>query len=107
MEEEKVWTATLHLNGVAAEWYFQLERDVGAPVRGVHQPPVWAAHPLQTLGELTSLRCSGSVEEYQCRFLALLCRCTDLTMQHQIDLFTAGLGRPLSSDVELQRPHNL
>ena len=60
-----------------------------------------------SLGELMNLRRSGSVEEYQRRFLALLCRCTDLTMQHQIDLFTAGLGQPLSSDVELQRPNNL
>ena len=31
MEEEKVWTTSLHLDGAAAEWYFQLERDVGVP----------------------------------------------------------------------------
>ena len=29
MEEEKVWRASLHLDGVASEWYFQLERDFG------------------------------------------------------------------------------
>jgi len=31
MDEEKVWMASLHLDGVAAEWYYQLERDVGIP----------------------------------------------------------------------------
>lgn len=39
--------------------------------------------------------------------MALLCRCEHLTRQHQIDLFTAGLGQPLASDVEMQRPANL
>ncbi|GJN38431.1 hypothetical protein PR202_gb27469 [Eleusine coracana subsp. coracana] len=29
MDEEKVWLAALHLNGVAAEWYYALERDHG------------------------------------------------------------------------------
>ena len=111
MEEEKVWTATLHLDGVAAEWYFQLESDVGVPswARFVEYVNLRFGPPIRSnsLGELTNLRRTGSVKEYQHRFLALLCRCTDLTMQHQIDLFTAGLGQPLSSDVELQRPNNL
>jgi hypothetical protein len=26
--EEQVWMASLHLDGVAAEWYYALERDV-------------------------------------------------------------------------------
>jgi hypothetical protein len=29
MGEEKVWIASLHLEGVAAEWYYALERDYG------------------------------------------------------------------------------
>ncbi|CAO2141395.1 unnamed protein product [Urochloa humidicola] len=29
MEEEKVWMASLHLKGVAAQWYYQMERDFG------------------------------------------------------------------------------
>jgi len=44
------------------------------------------------LGELKELRRTGTVEEYQRQFLALLCRCDNLTGQHQVDLFTAGLG---------------
>ncbi|WVZ51236.1 hypothetical protein U9M48_002397 [Paspalum notatum var. saurae] len=49
----------------------------------------------------------GTVEDYQRQFLALLCRCDRLTPQHQIDLFTTGLGQPLVSDVEMQWPANL
>ena len=66
-------------------------------------PPICS----NSLGELKELKRTASVEEYQRRFLALLCRCDDLTPQHQIDLFTAGLGQPLSSDVEMQRPTSL
>ena len=59
------------------------------------------------LGELKDLRRTGSVEDYQRQFLALLCRCDNLTWQHQVDLFTSGLGQPLCSDVEMQRPASL
>jgi len=111
MEEEKVWTTSLHLDGVAAEWYFQLERDhglvswarFGEYLNLRFGPPICS----NSLGELKELKRTASVEEYQRRFLALLCRCDDLTPQHQIDLFTAGLGQPLSSDVEMQRPTSL
>jgi hypothetical protein len=47
------------------------------------------------------------VEEYQRQLLALVCRRDHLSWQHQIDLFTAGLGQPLASDVEMQRSANL
>lgn len=111
MEEEKVWTAALHLEGAAAEWYCHLERDTGVPSwpRFVDYINLRFGPPIRfnTLGELKELRRSGSVEEYQRRFLALVCRCDDLTTWHQIYLFIAGLGDPIKSDVELQRPHSL
>ena len=83
MEEEKVWTASLHLDGVASEWYFQLERDFGmiswtrfAEYLNLRfGPPI----PSNSLGELKELKRTSSVEEYQRCFLALLCRCDDLT----------------------------
>jgi hypothetical protein len=27
--DERVWMESLHLDGVAAEWYYALERDLG------------------------------------------------------------------------------
>jgi hypothetical protein len=28
-QDERVWQASLHLEGVAAEWFYALERDLG------------------------------------------------------------------------------
>ncbi|XP_022680786.1 uncharacterized protein LOC111256682 [Setaria italica] len=111
MEEEKVWMDSLHLQGTAAQWYFQMEREFGILswarfaefVNMRFGPPIRS----NALGELKDLHRTGSVEEYERRFLALLCRYDNLMAQHQIDLFTSGLGQPLASDVELQRPSNL
>jgi hypothetical protein len=35
--------------------------------------------------------------------LALLCRCDGLSAAHAMNLFTAGLGEPMTLDVEMQR----
>jgi hypothetical protein len=111
MAEEKVWITSLHLEGVAADWYYALERD--------HAIPSWARFaefvnmrfgpPLRTnsLAELKDLRRTGSVEEYQRQFSVLLCRCDDLSPSQQVNMFTAGLGEPLRTDVELQNPTTL
>jgi hypothetical protein len=37
----------------------------------------------------------------------LLCRCDGLLPDHQMNLFTTGLGEPMTSDVEMQRPNDL
>jgi hypothetical protein len=37
----------------------------------------------------------------------LLCRCDSLCPDHQMNLFTAGLGEPMCSDVEMQQPSDL
>jgi hypothetical protein len=29
LEEEKVWLASLHLDGAAVDWYYQMEQDFG------------------------------------------------------------------------------
>lgn len=56
----------------------------------IHQPALWASHPLQ-LRELKALQRTSSVD-YQRGFLALLSHCEELTAQHKIDLFIGGLG---------------
>ena len=40
-------------------------------------------------------------------FLAYVSRCDTLTEPHQVALFTAGLGEPLKTDVELNQPATL
>ena len=111
MPVEQVWMASLHMDGVAAEWYYALICEEGLVqwprftelVNLRFGPPI-RSNPL---GELKVLQRTDTVEEYQRQFLALLCRCDDLSPQHQMNMFTAGLGEPLTSDVELQKPADL
>jgi len=99
------------MEGPAQQWYYRLERNQGVPtwqqfVDGVNRrfgPPV-RSNPL---GELTHLRCMGTVATYQDAFLQLLARCDDVTERQQVDIFTAGLRNPLRIDVEMQHPTSL
>jgi hypothetical protein len=110
-EDEKVWMASLYLNGTATEWYYQMERDFGLVpwpwfvefVNLRFGPPIRS----NSVGEIKALVRTGSVEEYSRRFQALLARCDHLSMQTVIDLYTGGLGQLLAHDVELQHPANL
>jgi hypothetical protein len=75
--------AFLHMDDVAAEWYYALKRVYGLVSRAHFtefvnlrfRPPL-RSNPL---GELKELHRIGSVEEYQHQFLALLCRCNGLS----------------------------
>lgn len=104
----KVWTASFYLEGAAHQWYYRLQKNQGAPtwtkfVEAINMrfgPPVRS----NTLGELAHLRRTGTVDEYQDQFLKLLARCDSVTEPQQIALFTAGLGEPMSTDVEMQKP---
>jgi hypothetical protein len=108
---EQVWLASLHMDGAAAEWYYALEREYGMVPwsRFTELVNLCFGPPLRSnpLGELKDLRRTGSVDEYQRQFLALLCRCDGLSSTHTMNLFTAGLGEPMTSDVEMQRPADL
>jgi hypothetical protein len=70
MAEEKVWLATLHLDGVAYEWYYALESDhdsmhVLGMLRRIHPHP-FSQLPICTnnLAEMKALYCTGMVEVY-------------------------------------------
>jgi hypothetical protein len=110
MAEEKVWITSLHLDSVAAEWYYVLERDHGilSWARFAEFMNMRFGPPLHSNGldELKELHCTGTVQEYQCQFSVLLCRCDDLSPSQQV-MFTAGLGEQLRTNVELQAPTNL
>jgi len=56
------------------------------------------------LGELAACRRTSTVADYQDRFLALLTCAGPLTEAQQVQLFMAGLGEPLSIDVQLLGP---
>lgn len=111
-EDQKVWTASFYLELTAGQWYYRLEKNRGSTptwpefVDSINKrfgPPVRS----NSLGKLTHLRRTGTVEDYQDQFLKLLARCDGLTECQQIDIFTAGLHNPLATDVELQKPESL
>jgi hypothetical protein len=56
------------------------------------------------ISEIALLWCDGSVDDFAKRFMALSCRDTAITEAHQAQLFLAGLGKPLHTDVALHRP---
>jgi hypothetical protein len=108
---EQVCLASLHLDNVAVEWYYSFEKEYGllpwsrfAEFINLRFGPPIRSNPL---GELKELHRTGTVEDYQWQFLSLLCRCEGLTPEHQMNLFTAGLGEPMRLDVEMQRTADL
>ncbi|CAO2152414.1 unnamed protein product [Urochloa humidicola] len=110
-DEDKVWLATYHLEGAAQQWYYRLERNQGVPTRArfVELVNLRFGPPMRSnpLGELISVKRTGSVADYQDQFLTHLARCDDVTEAQQIAIFTAGLGDPLRVDIELHRPTTL
>ena len=111
MEEEKVWMASYHLEGVAQSWYLQLQTDEGTPrwhrFKDILQlrfgPPLRSA----PLFELAECRRTGTVEEYQNRFQELLPRAGPLEERQRVQLFTGGLLPPLSHAVRIHNPQSL
>lgn len=65
--------------------------------------PPYRSNPL---GELMACKRTGTVAEYQDRFEAILPYIGPLEEQ-RVQAFTAGLGPPLSHDVEMHNPQTL
>jgi hypothetical protein len=112
LEVDKVWMATYYLTGAAQLWSVMLRRDEPT----LHWPrfkTLCQQHfgpPLRmnTLGEVTRLPFRSTVEDYQDRFLALLCHTKPVPLPHQqAQLFTIGLPWHLQVDVELGTPDDL
>jgi hypothetical protein len=110
-DNKKVLLAAFYMQGVTQQWYYRLERNQGTPTWArftelAHQrfgPPSRS----NALGELSHLRRQGSITDYMEAFLTHLSLCDTITEPHQVTIFTAGLGEPLQTDVELQRPTSL
>jgi|UPI0004DEAEA7 hypothetical protein len=111
LDDDRVWVASLHLEGATLDWYFGFELDYGMLPwrRFAKYINMQFGPPLRhnSLAELKALYRTGTVEDYQRQFSQLLCRAHDVTPHQQVELFTAGLGEPLWTEVELKRPPNL
>lgn len=111
MEEEKVWMASYNLEEGAQLWFIQVQEDEGVPtwrrfkdlLNLRYGPPLRSA----PLFELADCRRTGTVEEYQDRFQALLPRAGPLAETQRVQLFTGGLLPPLSHAVRIHNPQSL
>jgi hypothetical protein len=76
MEEEKVWMASYNLEDKAKLWYMQVQQDEGIPTWRRFKDLLNLSYgsPLRStpLFELAKCRRTGTVEEYQDHFQALL-----------------------------------
>jgi hypothetical protein len=105
-EHRRVHYASFYLLEDAQLWYHRLELNGGPPtsdqfVRLINKRFEPA---LTAIGELALLRKDGSVDDYAKKFMALSYCDPAPTETHQIQLFTAGLGTDLRTDVSLQQP---
>ena len=103
--------ALYNLEDGAQLWYYQVQQDEGTPswrhfkeLLHLRFGPPLRSDPL---GELVACHRTGTVEEYQDRFQALLPRVGRLDEAQRVQLFTAGLLPPLSHDVEIHNPQSL
>ena len=92
-------------------WYIQVQLSEGTPswrrfseLLNLRFGPPLRSNPM---GELMACKRTGSVSDYQDRFEALLPHIGPLEEEQRIQAFTAGLGPPLSHDVEMQNPQTL
>jgi hypothetical protein len=105
MAEERTWMASYNLQEGAQLWYMQVQEDEGTPpwprfkdlLNLRFGPPLRSA----PLFELASCRRTGTVEEYQDRFQALLPRASHLDEAQRVQLFTGGL-LPLAQPPRLE-----
>jgi hypothetical protein len=107
-EDKKVSYAAFNLLDDAQLWFYRLELNGGMPtwsrfVRLVNTrfEPLLMDSPI---GELAHLRREGMVEEYCTKFMSLACCEPTLSEGFQVQLFVAGLGEPLRTDIALHQP---
>jgi hypothetical protein len=106
-QDERVWQASLHLEGVAAEWFYPPERDIGGALtwsRFIEFLQMRFGPPLRfnDMANLKALQRTGTVEDYTRQFLKICAACDDMTHRQQTNMYTTGLGEPLRTDVEME-----
>jgi hypothetical protein len=110
-DHKRVAYAAFHLLDDAQLWYHRLELNGGPPTcqRFVQLVNTRFGPPLtdSPIGELALLHREGSIDDFAKRFMALSCRDPATTEVQQVQLFITGLGKPLRTDVALQRPTTL
>lgn len=107
-DPEKIGIASFHLEGDAQLWFLKLERDNQSLTWEVKEECNIRFGPVlrcTRLGEL--LRQTGSVEEYQRKFVQLLARADSLTKDQEVEFFIAGLQEHIAVEILIHMPSTL
>jgi hypothetical protein len=110
-KEDKVVMAAYHLEGEAQLWY-QLfkETEEGASWEQLKEGLHVRYGPMQFndfFGDLTKLRQTGTIREYQGQYERLLSRAGRLLVAQQIGGFISGLKESIRPEVQASRPSTL
>jgi len=105
--------ASYHMSGKARKWYMHL-------LRAEDSRPGWDRFSAlaskcfgpstrrNLIGDLIELRRgAGTVEDYINNFFNLSACTTNLSLQHEMQIFIAGLQDPIRTHVELREPFDL
>jgi hypothetical protein len=98
LDNTQVWYHSVELNGDPPSWHQFVQ------LVNTHFIPPLTENPI---GELALLQRRGSIEDYCNKFMALSCHDLNISEDHQVQLFTVGLGQQLRTDVALQKPATL
>jgi hypothetical protein len=111
LENQRVTYASFYLTDDAQLWYHLVNKRFGSPLwlRFIQLVNKRFGSPLtdSPIGEIVLLRRDGSVDDFAKCFMALSCRDTTINEAHQVQLFLAGLGKPLRTNVTLHWPPTL
>lgn len=110
-EEERVSLASLHLEEDAQVWYLKLARDKPQLTWANFKyhcnlrfgPPTGS----NKLGELSKLKQTGSVEQFQRQFEKLSAQTASLTSEQGMQIFIGGLREDIAVEVKLHNPPDL
>jgi hypothetical protein len=110
-EEEKVSLAAFHLEGEAQLWYQLFKEGEAALEWEVLKEGLHVRYgPTQFddfFGDLTKLRQTGTVRDYQSEYERLLSRAGRLSVAQQVGGFISGLKETIRPEVQASRPETL
>lgn len=103
-EEEKIPLAAYHLEGEAQLWYQLFKESEEEPTWETMKDGLHARYgPMQFddfFGDLTKLRQTGTVREYQSQYERLLSRAGRLAVTQQVGGFVSGLRDNIRAEVQ-------
>lgn len=102
--------ASFHLEGGDQLWFLKLKRDcpdLTWELFTQYSHLRFGPQIRNKLGELSKLRQTGTVGEYQCQFEQLSAHASSLTSEQEVEIFISGLQEHIPIEVNIHHPKDL